>query len=103
MQLVFVQDAILGVKHKANWAYIKSQKDKISCKNNINKNKTKIKHKYKMEDKILLRARTNLKYSMDAFSGPFRITKLNNNGTVKIKMGCVEDTYNIHNIKPYYH
>ena len=32
MQLVFCQDAILNIKHKANWMYIKSIKDKISQK-----------------------------------------------------------------------
>ena len=34
-QLVFGCDAILNVRHEANWAYIKECKDKISLKNNI--------------------------------------------------------------------
>ena len=102
MQLVFGRDAILNVKHKANWAYIKSQRDKISCKNNINENKTQRKHEYNVNDKILLQAPTNLKYGTDAYSGLFEITKSNNKRNVKINMGCVEYTYNMRNIKPYY-
>ena len=35
MQLVFGRDAILNVKHEADWTYIKKQKDKISLQNNI--------------------------------------------------------------------
>ena len=66
MQFVFVQDTTLNVKHKANWAYIKSIKDKISRKNNINENNTQRKHKYNLNDKILQRASTNLKYGTDA-------------------------------------
>ena len=31
-----------------------------------------------------------------------KIIEINNNGTVRIKMGCVDNTYNIRNIKPYY-
>ena len=55
-----------------------------------------------MNDKVLLRALTNLKYGTDAYTGPFKITKLNNNGKVKIEMGCMGDKYNMGNIKPYY-
>jgi hypothetical protein len=32
----------------------------------------------------------------------FKIVQVNDNGTVKIKKGCVTDTYNLRNIKPYY-
>ena len=42
---------------------------------------------------------TNLKYGTNAYTGPFKVTKVNNNGTVQIKMGCIMDTYNIQNIK----
>ena len=45
---------------------------------------------------------TNCKYGSTAYTGPFTITKVNTNGTVCIKMGCVTDTYNIRNVKPYY-
>ena len=40
MHLVFGRDDISNVKHEADWAYIKIRKDKISCKNNINENRT---------------------------------------------------------------
>ena len=102
MQLVFGRDTILNVKHEVDWAYIKSWKDKISRKNNINKNKSQREHKYKGEDKILISVPTNLKYGTDANTGPFKITKVNNDGTIRIKRGCVEDMYNICNIKSYY-
>jgi len=45
---------------------------------------------------------TNLKYGTDAYTGPFKIIKVNNNGTVKVKKGCLTDTYNLRNLKPYY-
>ena len=44
----------------------------------------------------------NLKYGTNAYTGPFQIVQVNNNGTVKIKKGCMTDTYNLRNIKPYY-
>ena len=45
---------------------------------------------------------TNLKYGTDAYTGPFKVVQVNDNGTVKIKKGYVTDTYNIRNIKPYF-
>ena len=36
------------------------------------------------------------------YTGPFTIAKVNTNGTVQIKMGCVTNTHNIRNVKPYY-
>ncbi len=101
-QLVFGRDAILNVRHEADWAYIKERKDKISRKNNVHENKTRTDHLYKVDDKVLLKMQTNRKYGSTAYTGPFRITKVNTNGTVRLKMGCVTDTHNIRNIKPYF-
>ena len=74
----------------------------ISKKNNIQENKKRKKYKYNVNDKVLVKEPRNLKYGTDAYSGPFRVIKVNSNGTVTLKKGCIEDVYNIHNIKPYY-
>ena len=91
MQFVFGHDTILNVKHKADWKYIKEKK---SQKNNTMENKTCKKHEYKIGSKVLVKSPTNLKYCMDTCSRLIKIVKINNNGAVRIKMGCVKDTYN---------
>ena len=101
-QLVFGRDAILNVQHEADWAYIKERKDKLSRKNNHQENKTRIKHYYQINNEILLQMQANHKYASTAYTGPFTITKVNTNGTVQLKMGCVTNTHNIRNIKPYF-
>ena len=101
-QLVFGRDAMLNVQHEANWTYIKERKDTISSKNNKIENKSCRKYEYNENDKVALKMPTNLKYGTDTYTGPFKIVQVNNNGTVKIKKGCVTDTYNIRNIKPYF-
>lgn len=35
------------------------------------------------------------------FSGPYPILQVNDNGTVRLKVNKVTDTYNIRRIKPY--
>ena len=44
----------------------------------------------------------NCKYGTNAYTEPFKITKVNMKGMVRIKMGCITETHNIWNIKPYY-
>ena len=39
MQLVFGQDAILNIFHKASWQLIKKRKHELACKNNTPENK----------------------------------------------------------------
>ena len=84
-QLVFERDAMLNVQHEANWTYIKERKDKISSKNNKIKNATHRKYEYNINNKVLLKIQANLKYSTNAYTGPFKIVQFNNNGTIKIK------------------
>ena len=89
---MFGCDTILNVKHEANWAYINEIKEKISLKNNRQENKTWKKYEYAVGDKVLLKMQTNLKYGSNAYTGLFEVTKVNDNGTVWINMGCVTNT-----------
>ena len=41
------------------------------------------------------------KYGTYAYKGPFTVSKVNDNGTVRLEMDNIVDTYNIRNIKPY--
>ena len=42
-----------------------------------------------------------LKYGDNPYRGPYEVLKVNNNGTVLLRMGPLIDTVNIRNIKPY--
>ena len=103
MQLVFGRDAIMNIKFKADWEYIKQRKQEIINKNNQKENKQRIPHVYKVGDKVMMDMKdTNLtKYGINPFDGPFTVYQVNDNGTVVLEMGPVLDTWNIRNLKPY--
>ena len=44
---------------------------------------------------------TKSKYAQNPYKGPYKVLKVNDNGTVVLEMGSVIDTVNIRNIKPY--
>ena len=99
-QLVFGRDMMLNITHKANWEFIRARKQEIINKNNVKENRTRIPHKYKVGDKVLLKRGTENKYEIP-FSGPHLVTNVYDNGTIGIQNGAVTDTVNIRRVFPY--
>ena len=86
--------------HEANWEYIRKRKQQIIAKNTKAENAKCIPHTYTIGDRVLLRRGTENKYETP-YQGPYNILKVNDNGTVRLKVKNVEDTYNIRQITPY--
>jgi RNase H-like domain found in reverse transcriptase/Integrase zinc binding domain len=100
-QLVFGRDAILNVKHEANWHYIKQRKQDLINKNNLLENAKRKPYCYKVGDKVLLKNDLHWKYGQDPYSGPYTILKVNDNGTAFCRQGAISDTFNLRNLHPY--
>lgn len=100
-QLVFGRDSLLNIKFEANWAYIKGRKQKLIDQNNKKENSSRIQHEYKVNDQVWVKNLMESKFSEDPWKGPFLICQVNDNGTVRLKLGKVTDTVNIRNIKPF--
>ena len=104
-QLVFGRDAILNIKHEANWQYIKQRKQQLINKNNARENAKRKPHEYKANDKVLVKNPDNRKFGSNPYIGPFTVTSVNNNGTVELQQdltkGSVTKPWNIRQLKPY--
>jgi hypothetical protein len=101
-QLVFRRDMILPIKFQADWAYIRRQKAKAIAKNNDRENDGRIAHTYKVGDKVLYRKHGILRKLDIPRRGPYQITKVYNNGTVKLKRGVVSERVNIRHLTPFF-
>jgi hypothetical protein len=99
-QLVFGRDMIFNIKHEANWEFFRKRKQQQIEKNNEAENAKRIPHTYNTGDKVLIRRGTENKYEAP-YEGPSTITKINDHGTVCLKVSNVEDTYNIWRLIPY--
>src|SRR5687767_7612144 len=99
-QLVFGRDMIFNIAHVANWELIHQNKQKLIDKNSKLENAKRVEHTYKVGDLVLLRRGTENKYKTP-YKGPFDILQVNDNGTFRLKIGAVEDTYNIRRLTPY--
>ena len=56
-------------------------------------------HPYKIGDKILVKRKKKSKHELK-FMGPFPITQINYNGTVRFQKAIMNDATNIRRIKP---
>jgi transposase InsO family protein len=101
MQLVFGRDAILNINYITDWEHIHQRKQNRINENNKRENKNRRAHQYRISDKILLKARKHSKHELE-YEGPYEITKINDNGTVRFQKGIVNDVVNIRRIKPFY-
>jgi Integrase zinc binding domain len=102
-QLVFGRDAVLNTKFEADWNFIKQNKQKLIHTNNERENKNRHEHQYKVNDQVLCEGKPNLsKFGSTLWEGPFKISKVNENGTVRLRKGIVTETVHIRRIKPYH-
>ena len=68
---------------------------------NFKKNMRRNNHQYKVGDKILVKRKKNSKHELE-FMGPFPITQINDNGTVRFQKGIINDATNIRRIKTFF-
>ena len=106
-QLVFHRDAIHNVAFKADWKYIYERKQRLIQQNNARENRTRRAHTYAVGDRVLVANKPAKKHGTDHYKGPFTVTQVYNNGTVRLEQstpsgGVVSQTWNIRNVTPYH-
>jgi hypothetical protein len=93
---------IHDIRFQANWDRIKNNKQKIIATSNKRENLNRIKHKYNVGDRILLR-KPGLRRKLSApKEGPYTILEVGTNGTVMIQRGIIHERVNIRRIEPFF-
>jgi hypothetical protein len=100
-QLVFGRDAILNTRFQADWHLIRNNKQRMIRKNLERENINRIPHEYKEGDQVMYKVESKSKYGQNPYEGPFRVLRVNDNGTLQIRKGIYIETINIRLLKPY--
>jgi hypothetical protein len=83
---------------------MKDRKQKVLLQNNRRENATRKPHAYGVGDQVLIILDPNRKHGSDQQAGPYTVTQVNNNNTVKISKtgpnGSIFETWNIRNLIP---
>ena len=103
-QLVFGRDALLNVSVQADWEIIRQRKQRMINLNNARENISRREYTYAVGQQVMVKMDPNRKHGEDFFKGPFTVSQVNDNGTVKLTRatanGAVSQTWNIRQIEP---
>ena len=100
-QLVFGRDAILNTRFVADWNLIQQRKQARIESNNKAENKSRRPYRYQVGQRVMVKNDQSRKYGKNPFSGPYLVSRVNDNGTIRIRKGAVQQTYNVRNVHPY--
>ena len=103
-QLAYGRDMALPAGYEANWDEITKRKQKRINENNDRENKKRIDHTFEVGGKVLLsRPGIKLRKLSQPRKGPYRILKVNGNGSLKIQLRpCVTDVVNTRRVHPFF-
>jgi hypothetical protein len=93
---------INNIAFRANWDKYKKEKLDIINKSNQKENEIKrqIPYEYKVVDQVLLETPRILRKLSTPCTGPYPITNVYKNGTIRIQKGIVSERVNIRRITP---
>jgi hypothetical protein len=101
-QLVFGRDMVFNIKTIINWKDISERKQAQVDKDNLRENKKRIDYDYQIGSQVYVTV-TDIKRKLDApKTGPFPITEVFTNGTVRIQKGNVNERINIRRLEPHF-
>jgi len=97
--LAFNQDMIFCCAVSVDWEAINQERQRLVAASNTKENKSRFNKQYATGDQVLIVLDADERRSQPKMSaptkGPFAITQVNPNGTVKINRGNVAETINI--------
>ena len=99
---VFGRDMMFDIPYLADWHAIGQRRQQLVDRNNARENARRIDYDYRVGTKCLLIRDGVLRKGEDQFEGPFTITEVHTNGTVRIQRGSISERLNIRRIVPYF-
>ena len=99
---VFGRDMLFDIPFLADWHEIGRRRQKLVDRDSNRENSKWKEHDYAVGDKFTLRKDGILRKAEVKSTGPWTITQVHCNGTVRIQRGAVSERLNIRRIDPYF-
>jgi hypothetical protein len=101
-QLVFGRDMLLDIAFEPNYQNTWAKKQKRINYDNARENSKRVAHDYKVGDYAYILRDGNYRKLEGDKQGPYRITEVFTNGTVRIQKGIVNERINIRRLTPHF-
>lgn len=102
---IFGRDMLFDIPYVADWADIGRRRQMQVDRDNARENSRRLPYDYKIGSKCLIIKNINgerLPKADDRNKGPYAVTEVYTNGTVRIQKGSVSERINIRRITPYF-
>jgi len=96
------RDMLFDIPYLADWTAIGQRRQKLVDQNNVRENKNRVDFDYRTGQKVLLRKEGILRKAETRYEGPYVITEVHTNGTIRIQRGSWSERLNIRRVTPYY-
>ena len=93
---------LFDIPYLADWKAIGQRRQKLVDQNNVRENKNRVDFDYRTGQKVLLRKEGILRKAETRYEGPYVITEVHTNGTIRIQRGSWSERLNIRRVTPYY-
>ena len=94
---------ILPMAFSADWEQIRLRKQKQINKDNIKENKSFLDYNYSVGDRVLTTDPISKEQKLERpTDGPFIVTRVHDNGTIRMQKGAVDETMNIRRALPFF-
>ena len=101
-QLVFGRDMMFNLSTLINWKELSLRKQKLVDETTLRENKKRIDYDYQVGGQVYI-TKDGIFRKLDCpKEGPFEITDVYANGTVRIQRGAVNERINIRRLEPHF-
>ena len=99
---IFGRDMLFDIPFLADWCAIGKRRQKLVDRDTERKNNRRSDFDYAVGQKVTLKKDGILRKAEDKNTGPWTVTQVHCNGTVRIQRGSVSERLNIRRIDPYF-
>ena len=99
---IFGRDMLFDIPYIADWKAIGTRRQKFVDQNTARENARRIDFDYAVGQQVLVRKDGILRKAESRYLGPYVITSVHTNGTVRIQRGAMSERINIRRIAPFF-
>jgi hypothetical protein len=99
---IFGRDMLYDIPYLADWNKIGEHRQVQTDRNTARENAQRANFDYKVGGQVLVRKDGILRKAESKYTGPYKITTVHTNGTIRIQRGAQSERLNIRRVKPYH-
>ena len=99
---VFGRDMLFDIPYIADWTAIGNRRQASVDQMNTRENSRRVDFDYAVGQKVLLKKDGILRKAEDKYVGPYNVTQVHTNGTIRIQRGTMSERINIRRATPYF-